>query len=379
MLEMLHLFSRSEGRSYHERLSAWRTEVATHLRHLSGPEALVLALWTFGMVLAGSRGRTAVGTVLAAGLGDQENTLRQRLREFCYGAADKQGAQRRELAVETCFAPLLGWVLARWDGQQLALALDATSLGERFVVLAVRVVYRGCAIPVAWVVLPGTTPRAWRREWLRLVRRLGPAVPADWIVIVLADRRLYARWLYRRIVRLTWHLFLRVNSGGTFRPTGHARYAPLLSFAAAGGTGQATGTAFPGPDWRLTCTLLVRWADGCADPWLILTDLPPDDADPCWYGMRAWIERGFKLTKRAGWRWQATRITDPDRAARLWLAVAVATLWLVSIGGEADAALPPGTIVAMPRSSRPHPPRQPPPHRQHLSPWLCPLARRPAQ
>jgi hypothetical protein len=75
--------------------------------------------------------------------------------------------------------------------------------------------------------------------------------------------------------------------------------------------------------------------------------------------MRAWIERGFKLSKRAGWQGQGTRTTDPDRAARLRLAVAGATLWLVSIGGEADAALPPSTIPAWPtpprrrRASRP--------------------------
>jgi len=315
---------------------------------------MVLALWSFGMVLAGSCGRTAVSTVLAAGLGCAENTMRQRLREWCYDADDKCGAKRREVAVESCFAPLLGWVLSWWEGTQLALALDATTLGDRFAVLAVSVVYRGCAIPVAWVVLPGNTPRAWRREWLRLLRRLGPAVPAGWTVIVLADRGLYARWLYRRIVRLGWHPFLRVNAGGTFRSTGQARYAPLWSFATAGGSWLGTGTAFQGPARRLVCTLLVRWADGCAQPWLILTDLPPDAADPCWYGMRSWIERGFKLTKRAGWQWQATRVTDPDRAARLWLAVAVATLWLVSIGGEADAALSPSTIPALPT-----PPRRP--------------------
>jgi hypothetical protein len=29
-------------------------------------------------------------------------------------------------------------------------------------------------------------------------------------------------------------------------------------------------------------------------------------------------------------------MTDPERAAQLWLAVAVATLWLLSVGGEAD-------------------------------------------
>lgn len=68
------------------------------------------------------------------------------MREFYYEAEAKRGELRRELVVETCFASLLGWVLERWEGQQLALALDATSLGQRFVVLVVSVVYRGCAI-----------------------------------------------------------------------------------------------------------------------------------------------------------------------------------------------------------------------------------------
>ena len=38
-------------------------------------------------------------------------------------------------------------------------------------------------------------------------------------------------------------------------------------------------------------------------------------------------------------------MTDPDRAARLWLAVAVATLWLLSVGGEADASVPTSTLL----------------------------------
>ena len=51
------------------------------------------------------------------------------------------------------------------------------------------------------------------------------------------------------------------------------------------------------------------------------------------------------MTKRAGWPWQRTRMTDPDRAARLWLAVAVATRWLLSVGGEAAAAVPASTLL----------------------------------
>jgi len=77
---------------------------------------------------------------------------------------------------------------------------------------------------------------------------------------------------------------------------------------------------------------------------LILTDLPPEASTAGWYGLRAWIEQGFKITKRAGWQWQRTRMIMPERAARLGLAVAVATLWLLSGGGEADEALPASTV-----------------------------------
>ncbi len=41
-------------------------------------------------------------------------------------------------------------------------------------------------------------------------------------------------------------------------------------------------------------------------------------------------------------------MNDPARASRLWLAIAVATLWVVSAGGEADATLPASSLEALP-------------------------------
>lgn len=324
----------------------WATVVATQLPQLSKPQATVLALWSVGMVLVRSCALTAVASFLAIGLERQENSVRQQLREWCYEAEVKRGKKRQTLDVEQCFAPLLGWVLSWWQGNQLAVAVDATSLGARFVVLAVSVVYRGCAIPVAWTVLTATDKHAWRGEWLRMLRQLRPAVPPTMMVIVLADRGLYARWLFRRIVRLGWHPFLRIKTGGTFRVDGHNRFQPLRIFAPAPGSSwQGRGTAFVSKPSRLDCTLLVRWEAGSQDAWFLVTDLPPESSEACWYGLRAWIEQGFKITKRGGWQWQRTRMTDPERAARLWLAVAVATVWLLSVGGEADEGIPPSTLL----------------------------------
>jgi hypothetical protein len=208
------------------------------------------------MVLARSCALTAVSVLLAKGLKRKAPSVRQQLREWCYEAAAKRGRHRQALRVDTCFAPLLGWIVSSWHGTQLALALDATTLGARFVVLAISVVYRGCAIPVAWVVLAATEKHAWRREWLRMLRQLRPVVPRGWTVIVLADRGLYARWLFRRIVRVGWHPFLRINNGGTFRPEGAPLYRPLTSVVPEVGTAwSGRGTAFQGRGRQLECTL----------------------------------------------------------------------------------------------------------------------------
>ena len=79
-----------------------------------------------------------------------------------------------------------------------------------------------------------------------------------------------------------------------------------------------------------------------------MTDVAPAQAIAVWYGMRSWIEGGFKDTKRGGWGWHQTKMVDPERAERLWLAIAVATLWAVSVGGEVDANLPASSLQALP-------------------------------
>ena len=269
--------------SCQSRLAEWTTVIRTHVPLLSQPQATVLALWSVGMGRARSCALTAVAVLLAGWLHRQEQTVRQQLRECGDEVEAKRGVPRQALAVEPCVGPLRRWVLRGWQGTQVALALDAPTVGTRFTVLAISVVSRGCAMPVAWTILPATVPHAWRREWLRLLRPLRPAIPKPWTVIVLADRGLSAGWLFRRRVRLGWQPFWRINRGGTFRPDPQATYRPWLRFVPQPGTRwRGTGTAFKSPPRRLRCTRLACWAEGDQDPWLILTALPPDASEAGW-------------------------------------------------------------------------------------------------
>ncbi|MGL4555053.1 MAG: transposase, partial [Gemmataceae bacterium] len=123
------------------------------------PVVAVLAFYSFGLIHAGVSGQAAVVLFLAERLGVLEDAVRKRLREFYLDAEDqsgsKQGQKRKHFDATLAFAPLLRWILSLWEGRHLALAIDATNLGERFHVLCVSVVVRGLAIPVAWKVLYG--------------------------------------------------------------------------------------------------------------------------------------------------------------------------------------------------------------------------------
>lgn len=318
-------------------LSEWTHELSNRMPHLSKPQVVVLALWSYGIALTKSCGRRTVAVLLALLLHTNEDAIEQRLQEWCCDAEDKSGKKRRALDVTTCFVPLLCWIVALWTGTAIALTVDATALGERFVVLTVSVVYRGTGIPVAWTVLAGQKKEAWRGHWLRMLRQLHPAIPQDWTVLVLADRGLYASWLFRRICHLGWHPFLRVNRGAKFRPAGQQRWYWLNELV--GGIGsrwRGQGTAFATSKCQLECTLVAWWGAGHEEQWFVLTDLPAHGCDAAWYSVRTWCEQGFKCTKRGGWQWQQTRTTDSGRAARVWLALAIATLWMVTLGSELE-------------------------------------------
>jgi hypothetical protein len=323
----------------HKPLDAWTEQVVAAFPMLSRPQATVLALYSFGMILAPRCGLNGVVAALVPFLGVGFHTLRSRLQEFYQPAAAKSGTRPQELDVTTCFAPLLAWVLKGWPSRRLALALDATSLGAVFTVLSISVVYRGSALPVAWKILPANVAHPWKPEWLALLQAFSRSVPQGWTVVVMTDRGLYARWLYRAIVALDWHPLMRITKCGKFRKPGGKLGIPVSRFVPKPGRRwQGRGMAFPKkPEKRLECTLLACWGAGYEEPWFVVTDLAPERAESLWYGMRAWIEHGYKLLKSAGWHWDQTRMTDCDRAERLWLVLAVATRYVLAVGGDFEA------------------------------------------
>lgn len=332
--------------SHLDALSDWERVVATNMPCLSTSQARVLSWWSYAIVLVGSCTQPKVALCLATILGRSPNTTRQRVREWLLDAKDKHGSHRRGVPVDVCFEFLLRWIVRLWASDTLLLALDATTHGSRHTVLTLSVLYRGCAIPVAWRILPGNVKNPWRKHWLRMLRVARKSLRREMTaqgrpeprVLVLTDRGITVSWLFRRIRRLGWHPLLRMRRNGTFRPATTGVYQPLTSFAARPGIEWfGEGTAFKVKGSRIeSAVLLAYWHPDAEEAWFLLTDLLPGDVDPGWYALRMWIEQGFRTLKRGGWQWEQTRRKDLKRTERLWLAMSVATLWSMNVGSHEE-------------------------------------------
>src|SRR6266508_3329607 len=92
-------------------LDAWTEQVVDAFPTLSRPQATVLALYSFGMILAQRCGLNGVVAALVPLLRVGFHTLLSPLQDFYQPATAKSGTRRDERDVTTCDAPLLASTL----------------------------------------------------------------------------------------------------------------------------------------------------------------------------------------------------------------------------------------------------------------------------
>ena len=155
---------------------------------------------------------------------------------------------------------------------------------------------------------------------------LALAIDPTMRVIVMTDRGLRSPNLRKKIRKLRWRPYMRRRIDTVFRLDGGMRMPARKPVSAPGNSFIGRGTAFRAESKRLEGTIIVTWVESQDEPWIILTDLEPEEAGASWHGMRFWIETGFKALKRVGWQWQKTRRTDPARVERYWFALSAATV-----------------------------------------------------
>lgn len=313
--------------------------VSELLGDLPRPEQKSVAALLQGVIVK----RTAVLAQAGPGApGAATNRSKQRRaqRLLANPRFDAARAQRR----------LLQRILARRHGR-LDLLIDAVwtgatakQPGTQTVMLALA--WHGRALPLLWRTWAGTAPeQRWMRAIAELCAILAGELPAAVPVVVLADRGLSGAPLATIATTHGWDYLLRTQGNGfTQLPDGWT--GPVSALVPVAGT-QAChqgiliwparpSVRLPGNrvtsrlDWtRASRTNVVAiWREEDAEPWLLLTSLPPTRQRTREYRRRTWEEELFRDLQSFGWQWQQSRVRDPQRVERLLVVLALATFWV---------------------------------------------------
>ena len=305
-----------------EVLCRWREKISSRFAHLSKPQVMVLALYSLGLGLARRCALAASAEALAQW--GKPDTVERRLQRFLSNRRVNWAVSSQALAA---------WVLELFSGTLVVLLVDETSLQDKLRVMSVCLAYRGRAIPLAWWCYPA---HRWPKPQVALIgellQRVADVMPPGKTVLVQADRGIgCSPRLLRRIQALGWFYLVRVQGQVRLR-LADGRCVAFRQLLPAVGTAWAGAVwAFKKAQWQ-RCWAVAYWKRPHQQPWLLLTNWPQAQAP--WYAIRMWEELAFRDLKSGGWQWQRSRVWDPAHANRLWLVMALAYVWILSLGTQ---------------------------------------------
>jgi len=310
----------------HEVWQAWEAELGRVLPAVGIWQRRALALLSLGMALAKHCGLARVAAVVPGTA--VVPSITRRFERFLATTRLDVSVARQAVAAR---------LLEGGRGQTLWLALDETHQGQaetgsRFGMLAVRLVYRERAIPLAWACYrPGEAPAPLPTLARRLIAEVAAVVPPDAHVVLLTDRGLSWPTLLDRCRQLGWSFLGRVQRTTRVRaPDGHT--GPIGALAPRPGTRwRGPVRAFRKAGWR-DLNVVAVWRRGDDQPWLLLTDLAPDWVRCAQYRHRMDVEESFRDDKSSGFDWDHSRVREPAHMDRLLLALQLAAAFVLLQG-----------------------------------------------
>lgn len=214
---------------------------------------------------------------------------------------------------------------------EVRLIIDGTQVSAHHQLLMVALAFRHRAIPLAWTWT--RHERGYSTAWKQraLLARVRLLVPPGLPVLLVGDSEFGSVELLRQLDCWGWDYVVQqkvrnhVQRGGAgpVQRLGDLRRTP----------GQC--------DWigevRLTeqqhpTHLLIYWAVGEKDPWLLATSLTDPTRALGAYRRRMWIDELFGDLKRHGVDLEMTHLSQIERLTRLTFLVALLYLWLLSLG-----------------------------------------------
>ena len=230
------------------------------------------------------------------------------------------------------FVPYAEHLLCHLALQTLVLVMDGSVVGRGCVALMVHVVYKGRALPIAWLVRQGKKGHFPEDLHIVLVKQVHKLIPPGAQVVLLGDGEFDGTTLQQTLQDAHWSYVVRTGSNITVMWDGeHFRCETVAACI-------KPGTLVALTDVRVTAAaygpvlLLCCWAKGYKEPLHLLTNMTSADEACRLYAKRFRIETFFSDQKSRGFHLHQSHLSDSMRLSRLLMAACLAYIWIVYLG-----------------------------------------------
>lgn len=227
---------------------------------------------------------------------------------------------------ETFFAPYAEQFLLKIASKgELVLVMDGSETAAGCVTLMLSVVWRGYAIPLAWVTREGAKGHFSEDVHIQVLEMAKKIIPTGCRIVLLGDGEFDGERLRGMCKGLKWEFVLRTSLDRKVDCGGESAHLGKL-YPAEGSQIVFLEDACQGDN------AILWWAKGFEAPIPLLTNMDLGEMACEYYRRRFKIETLFKQLKSAGFRLHKSMVEGAERVRNLILVVAFAFIFTFCAG-----------------------------------------------
>jgi len=284
-------------------------------------------LQTLAALISGIVGSKRTNLPAIAGQVPDGNKPESRVKKF-YRWLSHEG-----IGTELYLLPFAVALLHSLAHRPLVLVMDGSEVGRGCLTLMVSVIYRGRALPLAWLVVKGHSGHFPETAHLELIRLIQPHIPPGGSVIFLGDGEFDGITLQATLDAFGWEYVCRTAKNAQLCVEGE-RFAFQDLLLQPGERVEIPDARFTHHDYGPV--LAIAWWDKpYTEPLFLVTNMDLMEEACKWYRLRFRIETFFSDQKSRGFHLHKSHLSDPRRLARLMIAACLAYLWIIFLGALA--------------------------------------------
>ena len=238
--------------------------------------------------------------------------------------------QNENVDFKLFYLPFIKRIIQALAGDTLVLIIDGSETARGCVTLMVSMVYKGRALPLLWVTREGKKGHFPQKMHIELIRAVKEMIPVCCNVICLGDGEFDGTEWLKVLTEFGWKYVCRTAKNALLYENDEP--FPIRDICPARGECNLIADLEFTEARSIKVNAVAYWGNQHKEPIYWVTNFETGEEAQFWYAKRFKIETMFSDFKSRGFNLSKSHVSQPERVARLLIAVCIAYIWVVYLG-----------------------------------------------